>query len=658
MKADPYQIDIDFFIDENLKKPIRKPIGLISDYIQDRRIMPPSTPFPGFWSNERTPYLIEIMNNMAPHSPVQHTVFMKGAQIGATANAENVIAYWIDESPAEILFISATGDLLEKWATKRLEPLIDSCGLRHKFAAQTENTHTRRTGDKTFVKEYAGGALDMASAQSAASLRADAKRVLIRDEIDGAPILLRTHEGNWLNVSYARTNAWGARRKVLDFSTPTTFEDSAIYKEYLAGDERRFFVPCPYCGTMQILEWERIKPETTAGRIENVFYECAKCTEPIRNHHKTGMLKAGEWRPTGQSHSRYYRSYQLSTIYSPVGMIDWFELWGLWTRAQEENEIQSFTNLYLGMPYKEKGSRPKLENVIELRGNYKSRSVPYGVLFLTAGADIQRGSESRPDENPARIEIEICGHGLGYRTWSIAYEIFYGAVDDPYSGAWEELYEFIQAGKLNFNRKDNYAFTPELGFIDSGDGNISHVVYQFCERLPKWFYPCKGDSMVKTRKGEKSDIAGFKSYKRFRATKLDQDLTLYTLSTEHYKNIIYRNLKLQRRDQEPQKPGFCDFPADYSEKYFRMLVAEEKKSDGSFQSGGRRNESLDCRVYCLGAADVYLDSAVKLYIASQQSRGVHPMQLQQINSRTILDYLTIKTGQPVPVTPAKGSKKN
>ena len=56
---------------------------------------------------------------------------LKGAQIGVTFAAENVIAYWMDPCPAEILFISAIEKLLERWATKRLEPLIDSCGYRH-----------------------------------------------------------------------------------------------------------------------------------------------------------------------------------------------------------------------------------------------------------------------------------------------------------------------------------------------------------------------------------------------------------------------------------------------------------------------------------------------------------------------------------------------
>ena len=95
-----------------------------------------------------TPYFVEIMDAMGPYSGVSIISVCKGVQIGATANcAENVIAFYMDANPAEILYSSATAALLERW-TKRLEPLIDSCGFRDKIKIQTTNTKSRKTGDK------------------------------------------------------------------------------------------------------------------------------------------------------------------------------------------------------------------------------------------------------------------------------------------------------------------------------------------------------------------------------------------------------------------------------------------------------------------------------------------------------------------------------
>lgn len=456
---------IEFFTEENGKRPISPPTNKVSEYVEDNRILPPNTPFPGFWRNAKTPYSVEIMDCMSPSSQIQQLAFMKAAQCGATALAENVIAYWIDESPTEILFISATDDLLERWATKRLEPLIDSCGFRNKIYAQIENKASRRTGDKTFVKEFVGGTLNMASAQSPASLRSDSKRVLIRDEIDGAPPQLRTGEGNWLDVSYARTNAWGQRRKVLDFSTPTTFADSLINREFEAGDQRKFFVPCPSCGKFQELTWERIKPETKDGVLEKVYYLCEFCNEAIFNHNKTQMLVKGRWEPTANSHSKFYRSYHISSLYSPVGMVSWIEMYEHYQKAQENPDgMRSFVNLYLGLPYKEAGARPKLDKVIELRGGYRQAIVPEGILFLTMGVDVQRGSKT-DKANPARLELEVCGHGAGYRTWSILYKVIEGEVGDPFSGAWESLNEWAKETGLRFKRYDGTIFSVALIFV-------------------------------------------------------------------------------------------------------------------------------------------------------------------------------------------------
>jgi phage terminase large subunit GpA-like protein len=617
----------------------------IAQWVETRRVLPTQTPFPGLWRNARTPYLVEIMDNLNPTSPIQHTVLMKGCQLGATASAENVIAYFIGECPAEILYVSATEDLLDKWEAKRLEPLIDSCGLRPRIFAQNLGNNSRRTGDKIHNKEFIGGSLDMASAQSAAGLRSDSKRVLIRDEIDGAPAQLRTGEGNWLSVSYGRTAAWGARKKIFDFSTPTTDEDSLIKLAYEAGDQRRYEVPCPFCGTYQALEWgsdktvHGIKAERKGGLLESVYYQCAHCREVIRNHHKTQMLRAGRWVATAQSSSATYRSYHLSSLYSPVGMMDWFELQELYDKAQTEPDgMRSFVNLYLGLPYRETGSRPRLDHVIELRGGYKAGTVPQGVLFLTVAIDVQAGS-LRDEGNPPRLEMEICGHGGGFRTWSILYRRFEGAVDDPSSGAWASLNEWALQTGLRFMRADGLAFQPSVIFVDSGDGNLTDVVYRFCSGWTSTF-PSKGFSALRKHKAEAGDEQGIANFRRYRAVKLGEDSYLYEISTNYYKTHLYNNLKISRQDTGGQRPGFCDFPIDYPEGYFRMLTAEEKRRDGSFHCpSGRRNEALDARVMNLCACDVFLDAEVLRVKAVAMKNGSTRDQVQVINHRVILEYM-------------------
>jgi len=630
-------------------KPVSNPEPLISSWIEGRRSYPKGTPFPGPHHNRRTPYAIELMDNMSPYSPIQFQDAMKGVQLGLTVSAENIIAYWIGESPTEILYVSATEGSLEKWATKRLEPLIDSCGLRKLITDTGHNPKSRRTGDKTFSKLFIGGSLDMVSAQSGSKLRSDSKRVLILDEIDGAPIMLRTGEGKYTKVAEGRTSAYDGRQKVYGLSSPTEYHTSEIWQRYQLGDRRQFLVPCPHCNKFQWLDHETgentkhgLRRETKAGILIDAFYLCDYCHEAIFNYHKGQMLAKGYWEPTCQSSDPNRRSYHLSSLYSPAGMFTWMSYWKQYQEAMDTPDgLRAFTNLYKGMPYRETGAKPILQNVIELRGEYLPGSIPKGILFLTVGLDVQRGSEE-DKENPARLELEIVGHGLGYRTWSIDYKRFEGAVDDPSSGAWADLQSWAESGGLHY-KNDNGQFSPVSIFMDANDNYSTSAVYEFTSSW-KQAVPIRGAMQLKKRKNEKSDSIDQNRHtnvKRFRWIKADNDIQVVMISTVYYKTLLYRRLKTSRKVDSIEQPvGFCDFPIGYPDQYFKGLTAEELLQDGSFHCpSGRRNEPLDCRVYALAAADVFLDAQVTNLKNIAKKKGKKMSYIQSINSKTVLQLL-------------------
>jgi phage terminase large subunit GpA-like protein len=254
------------------------------------------------------------------------------------------------------------------------------------------------------------------------------------------------------------------------------------------------------------------------------------------------------------------------------------------------------------------------------------------------GADVQQGSKKDPNNLP-RIELEILGIGSKYRTYSINYLRFEGSIDDPFDGAWEDLNEWALNGGLSFTKKNGKKISVSMVFIDSGDGNFTDVVYRFTGRWQNTF-PIKGFNALKKRNGEKGDEFGPSNFKRYRAIKIDADRPLYEISTNFYKGSIYSNLKVERMGLGEQKAGFCDFPVDYPESYFKMLSAEERKADGSFHcASGRRNEALDTRVYALCAADVFLDAKLQEFRAVAKTEGASPVQIQQLTHRTMLEIL-------------------
>jgi phage terminase large subunit GpA-like protein len=647
------------------QKPIDRGPKTVSEHVHNLRIMPPGNPLPGIVDIYRTPYLIEIMDNMSPSSPVQEQDIMKSVQSAMTFGAENVIITAAPRWNMEVLYVTGTDELLKKWG-KRLEPCIDSCGLRGNIVSQITDKKTRTTGDKQLSKRFrGGGGLTMGSAQSPASLRADSIQMLVIDEVDSAPEMLRTGEGNYVDVASGRTEAFLWKKKIMRFSTPTTWEASLIFKLFKLGDQREYYVPCKRCKKHFYMQFEMLVPEYKAGYLELAWLKCPHCDEPHFNHDKTEMLKIGNafWHPESKPMYKDRRSYHISKLMVPVGLATWTNVYNAYIKAQSTpGGMRTFYNLQLGLPYKETGSRPKWETIDDFRGGYNGGEIQDDVLFLTVGMDVQRGSKTNSD-NPPRLEMEVLGHGKNFRTWGIEYKMFVDpegpdgpGVTDPSSGAWQVFIDWA-IDNLKYKRKDGRLFLPEMIFIDSGDGVTMDTVYQFTQRpdVPPIVFPVKGLGFFKKNKATLGDEVTQHNMLRYKAQKnvRSGDVVFYDIATNHYKKHIYRNLKVQRTAEpgKPQKMGFCDFPigGGYDGHYFKMLTSEEMYADGSFHKGSYTNEALDCRVYALCAADVYLDMLVYSERERLKKLGMAPHQIQIINRLWILDRLeaeVTKKGAP------------
>ena len=627
MTLEATALDLSFLDELTDQKPIDPPPPSVSGYAEANRSLPAGTPIPGPWSNRVTPYLVEIMDNLSAFSPIRQVILMKGRKTGATTGvAENAVAYWIKVGAPQA-YATATDDLAYDWATIKLPPIISSFGLDDKITAQDfSNSHSRRSGSSTYKKEYFGGVLDAFSAGSKKARRALDKRIIYIDEVDGVPLATSTGEGNWVEVMLGHLMAWGDRGKAFLFSSPTTEETSNIYKYYLLGDQRHYFVPCPKCGELQELTFDLEAPEKTmrpvydsGGHVLDAKYICQACGYEISSIEKDDMIQCqqtggrAEWRATSNPADLDCRSYYINSLYAPHEFLTFADFYKAYLKSRqnpddEETGTRSFVNIYLGLPFKEKGQHPELEGVTCLRADYKIGQPPAGVIYLTGGADV----------HPDRIEIEILGIGEGYRTWSVDYRVFDGATDDAYSGAWERLYQAAATREFQYTRSDGLIMNPRLIFIDSGDAhdNRDDVVHAFVQRLTI-AVSCKGsrDLVVDPKRHEKGDIPGRDNIKKYRPVRIgESDQYMYLITTNHYKEVIYRNLSRPPSPTGELPPGGCAFPVDYTDDYFQQLVVEERRADGSYHNPHkRRNEALDCRVYSLCASDVWLDNEVRKF---------------------------------------------
>lgn len=635
--------DIAFLRQQNKNKPTRQPEKLISAYVNGRRIMPSSSPFPGVYDINKTPYIIELCDNMSPYSSVQGVAVKKGVQIAITTAAENILAYGIGERPCDQMYLTGTEDLIKKFNLKRLTPLIESCGFQDLLGIQNSNPKSRQSGDTITTKAYPGGSLILGSIQSPAHARSDSVKIMIIDEIDLVDTQMSSGEGNILKVLDGRLIAFGDRAKSFSLSTPRVWGNSLIDIQYNRGDKRKFMVPCPICLKKQWLCMGNeksnygLKGVYVAGRLDQGYYQCYHCREAIFDYNKEFMLKNGVWEPTTTAMVKNYRSYHIPSFYSPPAMMSFTKMRQEYDEAQVEGDdgMRSFTNLYLGKSFKPSGERPKFESVIELRAKYPSGEVPDGIMFLTAAVDVQQGIQKYNDMTNAeilkevaklekkkddialkkvpRVEIEICGHGQDFRTASIMRKLIFGRIDDNTAGAWEALADYAkETDNFRFKRKDKYKFQPKMIFIDSGYGKYTDVVYNFCDSWPGTF-AIKGTQTPKRDKLKNFDIDEMKNgnIMNFKFSESGSH-ALVLINTNYYKSWIYKNMKNKVCPVNGQPPQSHQTPGDYPDYYFHELRAEEHKKDGSFHNiSQRNNEALDLLVYNKCAADFFIDGLVE-----------------------------------------------
>lgn len=539
---------------------------------------------PGRWRTDRTPYLREIMDKLSALDPCEEVIVQKGAQLGFTEMGFNFVGYVVDIAPGPMLYVLPTEAMGKRNSKTRLTPMIESTPrLREKIAP----AKSRTSANTTLQKDYPGGTLVIAGANSAAPLRNMPVRFLVLDEVDAYPLDL-DGEGSPVDLAIKRTATF-SKRKIYKLSTPTDDASSVIAGEFLNTDQRYFYVPCPECGAAQKLEfqylrWERGKPETAR-------YECAHCSELIHERFKTKMLQAGEWRAEKPELSSARKAgYHINSLYSPYGWYSWEQAAREYEDAKgNEPKLKVFTNTVLGETYKLKGDVPAWENLYNRREPYDIGIVPEGVSILTMGVDVQGD----------RLELEIVGWCPGRESYSIDYRVLLGnTAEKP---VWEELRGIIEA---EYPRDGGGSARVMLAAIDSGY-NTSHV-YDFCKTFqPGRVIPIKGKTQVSNVM-----VSPPRAIKSSRNNK-HSGLSVWIVNVGMVKSEVYGYLRLEADETGKFPAGYCHFP-QYDQHYFKMLTAEQlqqkRNSKGytvyEWHKVFERNEALDCRVYARAAANV------------------------------------------------------
>jgi len=130
----------------------------------------------------RTPYAREPQDALSAHSGVEEVVLMWGAQTSKTTIGSNWQGYQIDTNPGPMMIVQPTIDMAKRYSRQRLSPMIDESPV---LKRKVRENRSRDEANTTLLKEYTGGFLAVAGANSAAGLRSMPVRDLFLDEIDG-----------------------------------------------------------------------------------------------------------------------------------------------------------------------------------------------------------------------------------------------------------------------------------------------------------------------------------------------------------------------------------------------------------------------------------------------------------------------------------------
>lgn len=602
---------------------------------------------PGPYRADRTPYAREPMDCLGHDSLVEEVVLMWGAQTSKTTVGSNWLGYLVDINPGPIMIVQPTIDMAKRYSRQRLTPMIqESATLRRKVSGN----RSRDDANTTQLKEFAGGFMAIAGANSAAGLRSMPVRDLFLDEVDAYPLDV-DGEGDPVKLAEARQSTF-ARRKRLITSTPTTKGMSRVEQRYLASDRCRYHVPCPHCGELQALEWGTDKPygikwskdEAGAPIAASVRYVCRHCAAEILEHHKPVMLAGGCWLPDvpGAAGGKV-RGFHLSSLYSPLGWVSWAALVDEWHRATTAAKVgdgsllRVFINTRLGETFEMRGEQADEHQLRARAEPYQLRTCPRGVLMLTAGVDVQ----------DRRWEISVWGWGRGEESWLIDHMILDGNPADERD--WDRLDTYL---KTRFTHEGGQTLPIEAIGVDTG-GHFTHQAYNFCRtRSARRIFALQGG----TRQG--LPIKGRSSLQdvNYRGAVIKGGVRLWTVGTDTAKDLLFGRLEIQH-----DGPGRVHFTRDLPPEWFAQLTAEARVLQRTAQGEvwrwvkrQTRNEALDCAVYATFAAHAmdlprYTDA-----MWSRIEERVNPVQGDLLSGAAITPENPAESGdnpEPTPPNP-------
>ena len=561
--------------------------------------------YQGPYSFKLTPYLREIADRMSIRSLTQEIAIIKSNQLGMSMLSFALMCYFVYYGVGPMLFVSGDATMAEESFEKRLDPMLESSGLRHLIKPMVKKTGgARATGDTKGSKSYGGTSMRAAGPNSEGPLRSFPGKILIVEEIDIYPQTLKG-KGNPIEKAVRRTDTFGVNKRIYYNSTPKEKATSQILPLYEAGTMSQYTWECPECGYRQSFVWSGFAWDSNEdgspkididenGQVtkDPVYYKCqnpAGCSRTIQEHEKYKLMLdrtmggTAEYTPMKRPDRPGLWSCKVPSFYSPTR--SWLDIILQYWRVKDDPILYpDFVNDSLAECSESYVRIPDAHFLMSRREKWWSRAdatLPSGVVFTVLTCDVQAD----------RLECSLIGFGSNVQSWVCGYWVLpgdTGSVDDV---CWQNLAAKIET---EYARTDGVVLgTPVVSFIDAGYN--APEVKKFCSQYR--YRPGRVNGVYPII-GRDENIAKGRNYK---ILPVDYGTPEIMINDQYYKLLVYHYVdKEQQGDSYPR--GYIHFPSDLEESYFKQLTAEEVTEDTT-RTGrkvrkvtnvkGRRNEALD-----------------------------------------------------------------
>lgn len=546
----------------------------------------------GKWRTNRAPYQRGILDAFSDQD-VETVVVQSSSQIGKTEIILNVLGYYIHKDPCPILLVQPILENAKDFSRGRITPMIRDTPCLSSLMG--DKSQASRDSDNTLLnKQFPGGYVALAGANSPASLASKPIRVVLLDEVDRYPASAGD-EGDPAKLAIKRTTAF-YNKKIGYFSTPTTKNASRIEAAYENSDQRERFLPCPHCGHMQTLEWEQLKFEgRERGKITNIRYECVSCKVGIEESEKHAMDLNGQW--IAKKPFAGIAGFFVNELYSPwVRWVNIIE--GFLEALKDPNQLKVWWNTSLGKSWEIKSEAPEWKKLYDRRENFPMRVVPPKACLLTASCDVQQD----------RLEVRVMAWARDKQNWTIEARVLVGDTTSHENPVWRELDTFIAE---EFSHAASGVLLPiRMTAIDSA--YRSSTVYSWVRgKSPNRVMAVKGSDTLPVTIGTPKAVDLTTQGKR-----ITRSVQLWPVGVSKIKEDLYSWLKIEKPlDGAEYPPCYCHFP-EFDDEFFKQLTAEnllKKVGKNKFATyewvkSRDRNESLDLWVYGkVAAVQVGLD---------------------------------------------------